>query len=99
MILSEQQKSILDYVKKNQPCRTLEIINNTRVKQSALYEFLKSDYFIKSQKINGGSGSHKGGGFYYLYSINEDKKDRIVFCTMKPIRISHHPIMRAFYGL
>ena len=99
MILSQAQGLALNYVKQNQPCRAMDIMRSTNIRHSALYNFLKSDYFIRSERIYGGSGSHKGGGFHYLYSINEDRKDPIICNTIKPIRIYQHPIMRAMYGL
>jgi len=99
MILSDAQRLALKYVKENQPCKAMDIMRGTRMRHSALYNFLKTDYFIRSERIYGGSGSPKGGGFHYLYSINEDRKDPIICDRMKPIRITHHPIMRAMYGL
>ena len=99
MILSEAKKLALQYVKDNQPCKAMDIMRGTRMRHSALYKFLKSDYFTRSERIYGGSGSSKGGGFYHLYSINEDRKDQIICDRIRPIRISHHPIMQAMYGL
>lgn len=99
MVLSERQKAVLEYVRKNQPCRALDIIAKSRIRHSAVYNFLRTDYFIRSEKIYGGSGSPKGGGFYYLYSINEDRKDPVFCDRIKPIFIKHHPIMQAFYSL
>lgn len=94
----QYEKLILDYVRENQPCKATEIMSGTKVKHSSLYKFLKSDHLIK-ERVLGGSGSPKGGGFYYLYSINKYRKDPSPCDRIKPIRISHHPIMQAMYSL
>lgn len=99
MVLRNSQKTILEYVKNNQPCRAIDIIANAKIRHSAVYNFLKTDYFIKSEKIKGGCGSPKGGGFYYLYSVNKARKDPVVCDRIRPMRITHHPIMQAFYSL
>ena len=99
MMLTNSQKAVLEYVKNNQPCRALEIMEHTKIRHSALYNFLKTDYFNKSEKLRGGSNSPKGGGFYHLYTINEDRKDPVFCSRIKPIFIKHHPIMQALYSL
>lgn len=99
MLLNQNQKAVLDYVRQNQPCKAMEVMKATKSRHSAVYNFLKTDYFIRSEKIKGGGGGAKGGGFYYLYSINEDRKDPIICDRMRPINIKHHPITQALFGL
>lgn len=99
MVLTESQKAVLKYVKEHQPCKAMDIIANAKIRHSAVYNFLKTDYFTKSERMMGGSNSPKGGGFYYLYSINDDRKDPVLCNTIKPILIKHHPIMQALYSL
>lgn len=99
MVLTEMQKAIIDFVRLNQPCKAMDIIQSTKSRHSSTYKFLKSDYFIRSNKFKGGSKNPKGGGFYYLYSLNEDRKDSIVCDRIRPINIKHHPITQALFGL
>lgn len=99
MVLSENQKAVLNYVRHNQPCKAMDIMRDCHVRHSAVYNFLKTDYFTRSEKMRGGSTNPKGGGFYYLYSINEDRKDPIVCDRIRPINIQHHPITQALFGL
>lgn len=99
MVLTESQKAVLGFVKQNQPCKAMDVMKATKARHSAVYNFLKTDYFTRSEKISGGSNNPKGGGFYYLYSINEDRKDPVVCDRIRPINIKHHPITQALFGL
>lgn len=92
---------ILQYMRANQPCKAYDVMEKTGLKQSRVYAFLRREFIVKSDKIKG--TDKKSGGYFHTYSINEeilrDLLSQKISPTKQTYRISHHPIMKYFYGL
>ena len=76
-MLNNTQLTMINFVRKHPNCRSLDIVQGTSLKKCAVYKFLKTEYFLRSERING-SNTAKGGGFYFTYTVNEPATQSVV---------------------
>lgn len=104
-MFNSAQLAMINFVRQHPNCKAMEIVVGTSLNKSAIYKFLKSEYFLRSEKING-SNTGKGGGFYFTYTVNESATQSIVKLirgdisrtVVKPKIPKRDELTNAFFG-
>lgn len=99
MLFNDTDMMVFKYVKENPSQSTTQIIKALAMKEGTVRSVLRrrKDCFDLERKNLGDNG-----GYAFFYSVKKDlptPTTNMGRIEPKKLRIKHHPIMRALYGL